>query len=55
MKPLEVELPVCPTCLNIGKQPGQSPMQFDCTGPAGAIHKRAKMSKRLFREVQDKS
>lgn len=51
--PLEVELPVCPTCFHVGKHPGQQRMRFDCTGPPGAIHKRQKMRLVRFREVRE--
>jgi hypothetical protein len=55
MKPLEVELPVCPVpeCRHVGKHPGQRRMQFDCTGPPGAVHKRVKMVLTVFREVAE--
>jgi hypothetical protein len=34
-----VELPVCPVCGNIGKQPGNYTIAYRCRGPEGEIHK----------------
>jgi hypothetical protein len=53
MKPLEVDLYVCPECGQVGKLPqglGSRYAAF-CTGPVGADHKRVAKKTRKFREV----
>lgn len=44
----EVELPVCPECGQIGKQPGSPTTSYYCTGPVGDGHPRASMQEIRF-------
>jgi len=46
-----VELPVCPECGLVGKQPGGARTSYACTGPAGASHKRTSMKLVEYRAV----
>ena len=50
----EVELPCCPECGLIGKRAANEgiSMKSFCTGPKGKLHKRARLIKRRFREVE---
>jgi len=54
-KPLEVRLPVCPTCGHVARYDqtavGFGKLKFACAGPKDAQHKAVKMQMRLFREV----
>jgi hypothetical protein len=51
---LDVQLPVCPICLRVGKIPlGHFGGKSTCSGPIGESHKRVSMKPRLFREVED--
>ena len=50
-EPLEVELPVCPICKNIGKIAGKKRLDWSCVGGVEDRHKQTKMKRRLFREV----
>ncbi|MGH7215020.1 MAG: hypothetical protein ACREIT_09685 [Tepidisphaeraceae bacterium] len=52
--PIEVELPVCPRCGRVGKQPRATRISFSCTGAAKTPHPRTAMVVRRFREVAAK-
>ena len=46
----EVELPVCPICGTVGKQPSQgTPGKFFCVGPKGGTHKKTAMIPAVYR------
>jgi hypothetical protein len=49
--PIEVELPVCPRCGRVGKQPGATRISFSCSGGVKTPHPRTAMVARRFREV----
>jgi len=49
---LEVDLPVCPTCLRVGKHPEGQYKGF-CVGPASETHRRVKTTRRRFREIME--
>lgn len=50
---LEVELPVCPRCGTVGRQPGKKGTGYQCIGPTGGSHKKTRMILRRFRLVED--
>jgi hypothetical protein len=50
---LECELPVCPRCGLIGKQPTNASTKNYCVGPTKERHEKVAMEARLFREVLD--
>ena len=57
LKPLEVDLYVCPVCKLVGKLPQGRGSKYHaaCTGPTGNDHKQAFMKPRRFREVVDEA
>lgn len=57
MKPLEVKLPVCGRCGNIGaaSSSGRKGPRFYCVGPTKAPHKKTAMEPHLFRQVLPES
>jgi hypothetical protein len=53
VKALTVDLPVCPTCLRVGKIPGTAYHgKQKCAGPQGNGHKITTMESRTFKEVR---
>lgn len=53
VKPLEVELPVCPECLKVGPQPKHAGRVSNaCTGGVHNPHPRRSMEYRPFREIR---
>lgn len=45
----EVELPVCPSCGTVGKQPNQTDTRFFCRGGRDNPHKKVAMVPVLYR------
>lgn len=51
---LEVELPVCPRCLRVGKIPtGWFGGKDFCNGGSANSHPRVKMKKAKFRQIEE--
>lgn len=57
MPELEVKLPVCDICGQVGKIPerviNRGKLEMKCIGPEGKGHKATKMKYKTFREVTD--
>lgn len=49
--PEPVELPVCPKCGHVGKNPGGSYMTYACVGAEGERHRRTRMVRMMFQPV----
>lgn len=56
-KPLEIELPCCDKCGNVGAMVSDSRrgVRFACTGPTKEPHSKTAMVPRKFREVLPES
>lgn len=49
--PIQIYLPVCPTCSFAGKLPSTPQRRDHCTGGTKNPHRSTKMEARLFEEV----